>query len=230
MIKRYFKDWTKFELSFLIIGLSLAILFTIIFKGTIIDMCYTILYLTTALLMSKGKVESYFVGFIGVFFYAIVSFNQCYYGELLITIFLTFPIMIIGIISWIRNQDKEDNTVIINTLSKKEIVIVLISQIVMFWLYYYILKVFNTSLLIISTCSIVTSMLASYFEARRSELSLVAYICNDIILISLWITPVMQRDITKIPVLLCPTLLLINDIYGTYNWRRIKNKQAKQNS
>lgn len=230
MIKRYFKDWTKFELSFLIIGLSLAILFTIIFKGTIIDTCYTILYFTTALLMSKGKVESYFVGFIGVFFYAIVSFNQCYYGELLITIFLTFPIMIIGIISWIRNQDKEDNTVIINTLSKKEIVIVLISQIIMFWLYYYILKIFNTPLLVISTCSIVTSMLASYFEARRNELSLVAYICNDIILISLWITPVMQRDITKIPVLLCPTLLLINDIYGTYNWRRIKNKQAKQNS
>lgn len=32
MIKKYFKDWTKFELSFLIIGLSLAILFTIIFK------------------------------------------------------------------------------------------------------------------------------------------------------------------------------------------------------
>ena len=230
MIKRYFKDWTKFELSFLIIGLSLAILFTIIFKGTIIDMCYTILYFTTVLLMSKGKVESYFVGFIGVFFYAIVSFNQCYYGELLITIFLTFPIMIIGIISWIRNQDKEDNTVIINTLSKKEIVIVLISQIIMFWLYYYILKIFNTSLLVISTCSIVTSILASYFEARRSELSLVAYICNDIILISLWITPVMQADITKIPILLCPTLLLINDIYGTYNWRRIKKKQAKQNS
>ena len=100
----------------------------------------------------------------------------------------------------------------------------------MFWLYYYILKIFNTPLLVISTCSIVTSMLASYFEARRNELSLVAYICNDIILISLWITPVMQRDITKIPVLLCPTLLLINDIYGTYNWRRIKNKQAKQNS
>ena len=61
MIKKYFKDWTKFELSFLIIGLSLAILFTIIFKGTIIDMCYTILYFTTALLMSKGKVECYLI-------------------------------------------------------------------------------------------------------------------------------------------------------------------------
>lgn len=103
MIKNYFKDWTKFELVFLVCGLTVSILSSIIFKGTIIDTLYTSLYLITALLMSKGKVESYFVGFISVFFYGIVSYNQGYYGELIITIFLTFPIMIIGIISWLRN-------------------------------------------------------------------------------------------------------------------------------
>ena len=73
--------------------------------------------------MSKGKVESYFVGFVSVFFYGIISYNQNYYGELIITAFLTFPIMIIGIISWLRHQDKEDDTVIISSLSKKEITI-----------------------------------------------------------------------------------------------------------
>ncbi len=67
MIKNYFKDWTNFELIFLICGLTVSILSSIIFKGTIIDTLYTSLYLITALLMSKGKVESYFVGFISVF-------------------------------------------------------------------------------------------------------------------------------------------------------------------
>lgn len=103
MIKKYFKDWNIFELTFLICGLTVSILSSIIFKGTIIDTLYTSLYLITAILMSKGKVESYFVGFISVFFYGIVSYSQGYYGELIITIFLTFPIMIIGIISWLRN-------------------------------------------------------------------------------------------------------------------------------
>ena len=107
MIKKYFKDWNKFEKTFLILGLLASISSSIIFNGTIIDTLYTSLYLITALLMSKGKVESYFVGFISVFFYGIVSFNQGYYGELIITAFLTFPIMIIGIISWLRHQDKE---------------------------------------------------------------------------------------------------------------------------
>lgn len=98
-IYNYFKDWNLFEKLYLFVGIVVGILTSIIFNGTIIDSLYTITYLTTAILMSKGKVESYFIGIISVFFYGIVSYNQGYYGELLITIFLTFPMMIIGIIS-----------------------------------------------------------------------------------------------------------------------------------
>lgn len=227
-IKNYFKDWTKFELTFLISGLLISVLSSIIFNGTIIDTLYTSLYLITALLMSKGKVECYFVGFISVFFYGIISYNQAYYGELIITIFLTFPIMIIGIISWLRHQDRDDDTVIISSLSKMEITLALLSQVILFWAYYFLLKAFNTNLLIISSISVVTSVLASYFEARRSELSLICYIANDFIIITLWLIPIISGNTELIPVLVGPILLLINDIYGTYNWRRIKKKQKEK--
>lgn len=229
MIKKYFKDWTKFELGFLITGLTISIFSSVIFSGTIIDTLYTSLYLITALLMSKGKVECYFVGFVSVFFYAIVSYNQGYYGELIITAFLTLPIMIIGIVSWLRHQDKEDDVVIINSLSKKEIIIAFSLQLILFWAYYFLLKAFNTDLLIISSISIVTSVLASYFEARRSELSLFCYIANDIVIITLWIIPVILGDTALISVLVGPILLLINDIYGSYNWRRLKKVQKDKN-
>lgn len=228
MIKKYFKDWTKFELIFLISGLMISILSSIIFDGTIIDTLYTSLYLITALLMSKGKVESYFVGFISVFFYAIVSYNQGYYGELIITAFLTFPIMVIGIISWLRNKDEEDDVVIVNSLSKKELSIAFGSQIILFWAYYFLLKVFNTDLLVLSSISIVTSVLASYLEARRSELSLLCYVANDIVIITLWIIPVINGQTALISVLVGPILLLINDIYGSYNWKKLKKIQKSK--
>ena len=178
--------------------------------------------------MSKGKVESYFVGFVSVFFYGIVSYNQGYYGELIITIFLTFPIMIIGIISWLRNQDKEEDTIIINSLSKREIVIVFLSQLLLFWIYYILLKTFNTDLLIISSISVLTSVLASYFEARRSELSLFCYIANDLVIITLWLIPILNGQTELISVLVGPMLLLINDIYGSYNWKRLKSNQKEK--
>ena len=228
MVKKYFEDWNKFEKSFLICGLLTSIISSIIFNGTVIDTLYTSLYLITALLMSKGKVECYFVGFVSVFFYGIVSYNQGYYGELIITAFLRFPIMIIGIISWLRHQDKEEDTVIISSLSKKEITIALLSQLVLFWIYYFILKAFNTDLLVISTMSVVTSVLASYFEARRSELSLFCYIANDLVIITLWLIPIISGQIELISVLVGPILLLINDIYGSYNWRRLKKQQKEK--
>ena len=178
--------------------------------------------------MSKGKVECYFIGFVSVFFYGIVSFNQGYYGELLITIFLTFPIMIIGIISWLRHQDKEDDVVIISSLPKKEIVLAFSSQVILFWIYFFILKLFNTDLLVISTFSVVTSVLASYFEARRSELSLFCYIANDIIIITLWLIPIISGQTELISVIVGPILLLINDIYGSYNWNKLKKKQKSK--
>ncbi|MCI8617820.1 MAG: nicotinamide mononucleotide transporter [Clostridia bacterium] len=228
MIKKYFNDWNKFEKLFLICGLLVSVISAIIFNGTVIDTLYTSLYLITALLMSKGKVECYFVGFVSVFFYGIVSYNQGYYGELIITIFLTFPIMIIGIISWLRHQDKEEDTVIISSLSKKEITIVLLSQLILFWIYYFILKVFNTDLLEISTISVVTSVLASYFEARRSELSLFCYVANDLVIITLWLVPIINGQTQLISVLVGPILLLINDIYGSYNWGKLKKKQKER--
>lgn len=227
-IYNYFKDWNLFERLFLFIGIILEILSSIIFHGTIIDSLYTITYLTTAILMSKGKVESYFIGFFSVFFYGIVSYNQGYYGELLITIFLTFPIMIVGIISWLKHQDKDDDVVIISSLSKKEIIFAFSSQLILFWAYYFLLKSFNTDLLVISSCSIVTSVLASYFEARRSELSLFCYIANDLIIITLWVIPIVKGNTSLISIFMGPLLLLVNDIYGSYNWKRLKNIQKEK--
>lgn len=224
-IYNYFKDWNLFEKLYLFVGIVVGILTSIIFNGTIIDSLYTITYLTTAILMSKGKVESYFIGIISVFFYGIVSYNQGYYGELLITIFLTFPMMIIGIVSWLKHQDKDEDVVIISSLPKKEIVFAFSSQLILFWVYYFLLKAFNTDLLMISSLSIVTSVLATYFEARRSELSLFCYVANDLILITLWMIPIINGVTSLISVLIGPMLLLVNDIYGSYNWKRLKDIQ-----
>ena len=72
-------------------------------------------------------------------------------------------------------------------------------------------------------------VLASYFEARRSELSLFCYIANDIVIITLWLIPIISGQTQLISVIVGLILLLINDIYGSYNWKRLKEKQEKKN-
>lgn len=218
------KNWTKFEKIFLFIGTIFAFLLTYVFKGTLIDLGYTLLYFWTALLLAKGKYSCYIIGIISTFFYASVSLSNSYYGEVIIAMCCTLPLMIIGLINWLRHQDNT-NTVIVKEITKKELTLVLLSQIILFFGYYFLLKVFNTSNLIVSTISIVASVIATYLTARRSEYGFIGFIINDIVLIILWTIPLINGDTSIIPILLCPVLLLINDIYGVYNWKRIKDKQ-----
>ena len=78
-----------------------------------------------------------------------------------------------------------------------------------------------------STLYVATSEdLYAYKNSQFIPLAAEAGIINDIILIVLWSVPVVQGSLSIIPVLLCPILLLINDIYGVYNWKRIKQKQT----
>lgn len=219
-----FKGWTIFEKLFLFLGTIFAFLLTFLFKGTWIDLGYTLLYFWTALLLAKGKYACYIIGIISTFFYAYVSYSNSYYGEVIIAMLCTLPLMVIGLINWLRHQD-DTKTVIIKEITKKELIVVLLSQVVMFLGYYYLLKIFNTNNLLVSTFSIVASIIATYLTARRSEYGFIGFIINDLILIVLWSIPVINGESNLIPVLLCPVLLLINDIYGVYNWKRIKNKQ-----
>ena len=223
------KNWTTFEKLFLLIGTILAIVLTFMFKGTLIDLGYTLLYIWTALLLAKGKYSCYIVGIISTFFYAFVSYSNSYYGEVIIAMCCTLPLMVIGLINWLKHQDST-NTVIIKEITKKELLLVLLSQAIMFTGYYFLLKVFNTNNLLVSTFSVVASIIATYLTARRSEHGFIGFIINDIILIILWSIPVIKGNTNIIPVLLCPVLLFINDIYGVYNWKKIKINQAIKNT
>ena len=226
MIKKYFSTWNLYEKLYLLLGIILTIVVTIITKSTIISMLYVITYIINALLSSKGRPECYIFGFTGIIFYGYLSFEQKYFGELIILVFMSIPVMIMGVVSWLKNRNEE--SIIINTLSKKEIILVILSQAIMFWLYYYILKLFNTSMLVVSTLSIIMSLLALYFGSRRSEICYYFYLLNDIVGITLWIMPILNGEKAMFSVIFGPILLFINDIYGVYNWKRLKNKQKEK--
>ena len=221
------KDWTKFEKLFLAGGTFAAVFLTVLFGGQIVDLVYTLLYFWTALLLAKGKYACYIIGIISTFFYAYVSCSNYYYGETIIAICLTLPLMIVGLANWLKHQDKK-KIVVIKEISIKELIILVVSQIFMSFGYYYLLKFFNTNNLIISTISVVVSLIATYLAARRSEYGFVGFIINDIILIILWSIPLISGNIGVVTILLCPILLLINDTYGVYNWKKIKRRQMKK--
>lgn len=220
------KDWTKFEKVLLFTSVILVVLVGIIFKAEILTTICSIVGIITALLLAKGKNLGQIFGLVIVALYSIVSFKNKYYGEVIIYLCIMLPMYIIGIISWLKHQNKETNSVEVNTIKIKEWIIVSIVSILAFIGIYFLLKTFNTSQLFISSLSVIDSLFAIYLGIRRSKYTFYFYIINDLILILLWGMPVVNGSIILLPMVFNPIINLINDSYGIYNWKKLEKLQG----
>lgn len=199
----------------------------IIFKSELLTTVCSIVGIITALLLAKGKNLGQIFGLLIVALYSIVSFKNKYYGEVIIYLCIMLPMYIIGIISWLKHQNKDTNSVEVNNIKTKEWVIVSIASILAFVSIYFLLKVFNTSQLFVSSLSVIDSLFAVYLGIRRSKYSFYFYVVNDLILIALWGIPVVSSSLILLPMVFNPIINLINDIYGIYNWRKLEKMQGE---
>lgn len=229
MLKKLFYDWTKFEITLLVISLISVGITGIICNSSLLTIICSIAGILCALTQAKGKVISQFIGLLIVVLYSILSFQNKFYGEVIIYVFIMFPLFISGIISWIKNLNKETNTVNENKLYKKEWILLTIISIVLFVLLYYLLKYFNTSQLLVSTLSLVTSLFATYLVSRRSKYGFLFYIGNDIILFILWGGQVVKGNFALIPILVNPIINFINDSYAWKSWNKREKREENKN-
>jgi len=176
MIKKFFKEWTLFEKALLFGSILIIGSIQIIFKTDLIISITSLVGIFTALFLAKGKVIGQFFGLAIVVLYSYVSYQHYYYGEVLIYIFMMLPLYIIGIVSWLKNRDKETKTVIPNKISKMEWTLVISFSITLLIAFYFLLKFFNTDQLELSTLSIIGNLYALYLLARRSRYGFYFYI------------------------------------------------------
>ncbi|MBE5812414.1 MAG: nicotinamide mononucleotide transporter [Clostridiales bacterium] len=219
-MKKLFKDWTKFEILLLLTSIIVVLFSGIVTKSNLLTVVCSITGILCALTQAKGKVISQFIGLLLVVLYSVLSFQNRYYGEVLIYIFIMLPLFIGGIISWIKNVNKETDTVNKNDLKKVEWIVLTIIAAITFVGLYYLLKWFNTSQLFVSTLSMVTSLFATYLVARRSKYGFLFYMGNDIIMLILWGIPVVLGNLTLIPMMVNPIINFINDTYGWRSWSK----------
>lgn len=217
-MKKIGKDWKPFEIGLLLFSV-IAICFSgVLCQSEILTIITSFVGTFCALLQAKGKIISQFVGIAEVILYSILSYQNHYYGEVIIYILIVFPMYAYGVVSWVTNKNKETNTVEPKKIQKREWICLIFASMIAFAVLYEVLKYFHTEALFVSSLSMVTSLIATYLIVRRSKYSFLFYIGNDIILILLWGIPVWQGNVALLPILIEPIVLLINDSYGWKNW------------
>ena len=225
LMKLYF---TKFEIFLWSVSVALILSVFLIFDRTnYLALLSSIVGVSSVMLCAKGNPLGNALGLIFCVIYGYISFTYAYYGEMLTYMFMTGPMAIYALISWLRNPYNESRSEVkVGSVKKTELIFLAFLASAVTIIFYFILKTFGTANLLISTLSVTTSFSAVYLTARRSPLYAVAYSLNDIVLIILWSLASIE-DVSYISVVICFAVFLANDIYGFYSWRRMKIKQEK---
>ncbi len=227
-MKRILNYFTKFEIGLWLSSVVVIIATFFIFKDKdYLTLCASIIGATFLILNAKGNPLGQFLTIIFSILYGFISFKFSYYGEMITYLFMSMPMAIFALISWLKNPYKGNKSqVTVNRISKKEVVFMMLLTLVVTVIFYYILKYFNTANLLPSTFSVTTSFIAVYLTFRRSPYFALAYAMNDLVLIILW-SLASVTDISYLSVVICFIVFLVNDMYGFISWKRMEKKQKE---
>lgn len=229
-MKKIFKNWNLYEILFTIISaIAIVVAFVFTAEKQWLTLIIAGLGLVSAILTSKGMFYTPIINVIYVVFYVIVSINNKYYGEAIVYGAIIAPIQIFTIFSWIKNKQKSQ-TVEINKIHKKEWIYISIVTLASTVGLYFLLFALNTSELVVSTFSLVFCALANYLLLRRSSYYALAFVINDIFLVTLWLIAAIESNFSLVLMLINSLVFSVNDVYGFFRWRKQEKQQPKQDN
>ncbi len=183
---------------------------------------------TALIFVAKGYVIGQAFCVVFALSYGVISFYFRYYGEMITYLCMSAPSAVAAMVAWIRNPHGDSAEVKVATLTKKKLAVTVGLTAMVTLAFYFILDALNTANLAFSTLSVATSFLASALTVLRSPWYAIAYAANDVVLIVLWGLAAVV-DISYLPMIFCFIMFLMNDLYGFFNWRRIKKRQFIDN-
>lgn len=221
-----FRNLSKFEWSLWIASL-IVVSSTFFLAGdfNILTLIASLIGVTALIFIAKGDLTGQVLTVVFSLFYAVISLQFRYYGEMITYLGMTAPIAILSVISWLKHPYRGAAEVKVHYLTRKQTLLMIILTIVVTFGFYFILAAFHTANLMISTISIATSFSASYLMLFRSPAYALAYAANDVVLITLWILATID-SLSYLPMVICFLMFFINDVYGFINWMKIRKKQA----
>ena len=221
-----FSTLTAFEWALWLTSALLVIISFILAPDDILTLIASLIGVTALIFVAKGHILGQLLSVVFAVFYGIISFFFHYFGEMLTYLCMTAPIALIAVFSWLKHPYKDSAEVEVSRPTGKQLTLMFVLCILVTVVFYFVLGALGTANLLISTFSVTTSFLACYLTYLRSPYYALAYAANDVVLIVLWLLAAFT-DISYLPMIVCFTAFLANDLYGFINWRRMQKKQEE---
>lgn len=220
------KYFSKREMGLWTVSVIVIIVSFLIFdRENYLTLTASFVGVTSLIFNAKGNPIGQVLMVVFSVLYGVISYSYRYYGEMITYLGMTAPMAVIALVAWLRHPYKGNRSEVrVHHIRRREVYMMIIFTVLVTVVFYFLLKALGTANLMLSTLSVATSFLAVYLTFMRSEYFALAYAANDIVLIVLWILAT-KADMSYFSVVICFTMFLVNDIYGFYNWRKMKVRQ-----
>jgi len=221
--------FTLFEWVLWLASIS-SILISFLLSGDFypLTLIASLLGVTALVFIAKGNVIGQAILIVFSLIYGVISIRSRYYGEMITYVFMSAPAAIAACVSWLKNPSKKGkNEVKIAAMTKKKWIGLTVCTLLVTVLFYFILAYFNTANLLLNTVSVSTSFFAAGLVFFRHPAYALVYAANDVVLIGLWVAASLL-SLSYLPMVVCFVAFLCNDLYGFYNWMRMKKRQQEE--
>jgi len=225
-MKQILKDWTWFEKIWLFTSVTTMIVLSIWWKDSWIGMISSLAGMLSVVLVAKGKISNYYFGIINVSLYAILAYNQAFYGEVMLNALYFLPMQFYGLWIWRKKTNKQDGfdiKVVRMTRTQKWnwAIIAIVATV----LYAIILHFMKGNLPIIDSFTAILQILAMWFMVKRYKEQWTLWIIVDVFTIGMWLYAFMKTG-NDISILVMWIAYLINAVYGYWNWNKALKKEV----
>jgi len=220
------RGYTLLDAVLLFLGISAVIATSIIFNAPWLVIVNSFLGIFTVFLQAKGKIATFFIGIVWFAFYAVMAYQQSYYGETILYITIMIPFNIYGIVHWLKSRNEKDNIAIIRgNLNRKEWLVFTALLLTISIGVFFLLRALNTAELWLSTIAFCSLLPPVYLLVRRSKWNQVMFVISDLIVFALWLVLVLRGNLEFIAHLCFQAVQLTYDIYGVFEWWRMEKEQ-----
>lgn len=238
------RKYSKFTITWYITFFLLGLVCFILDKSSwfyVIDL-YVVMFNID--LIARGKIIGMYIGVFECFLYSINAMNSGLWGEVIKMLCICVPLNIISIINWKKSQNKqkyekyynsENEDIVVNKLSKKEIVIFSLLGIIIACGCYCLLRfilpligIKQETALELGAISLTISILGKILTARKNMESWMICIVGDIICLFMWGQSIITGgfDLSQISMIVYYLACFTNDIYAYSLWKSMYRKIA----
>ena len=225
-IKKFIKGelygWSPLEIGWLVVATSVILGLSIYWGDSVVGVVSALTGVWCVVFTGKGKRSSFIFGFVNVLFYAYISMQEKFYGEVMLNMLYYFPMNFVGWYMWTKHMNEERAEVQKTRLPlKKGTVIYSVTALAIVG-YGYVLKRLGGNLPYIDSMSTVVSVTAQVLSVCRLTEQWILWIVVDAVTVIMWGIN-FARGGENIATLLMWSVYLVNAIMMFIKW----NKEAK---